>query len=228
MNSKIERLLLADHSTNGLIIQATGLNPLCPVDPSTIKPRWLKAKEEQKSRTKHNGEVFTPLWLVNKMIDNLEDEDPIRLLRYVEKTFLEICCGEAPFIAQLYDPVSGESIPLSERKGILDRKLQLIPKDKLKEDWLYLGFLALKSVYGYEYQGDSLYLARLNVLKDFIEHYEEAIGEIASEEIQEEAARIISWNFLQMDGLTYQVPLKKAPVYLMDWESRKMVRFKIA
>ncbi len=226
MNDKIERLLLADHSTKGLIIQATGLNPLFPVDPSTVKPRWLKVKEEQKSRTKQNGEVFTPLWLANKMIDDLEYEDPTKFSRYLRKTFLEICCGEAPFIAQFYDPISGERIPLSERKGILDRKLQLIPKNSSKEDWLYFGFLALKSVYGYEFQGDNLYLARLNIFEDFIEHYEEATNEIASEEIQEEVAWIISWNFPQMDGLTYQVPLKKAPVYLMDWESRKLMRFK--
>ena len=45
-----------------------------------------------------------------------------------DKTYLEIACGEAPFITSRYDAATGNTIPLEERVGILDRKLQVAEK----------------------------------------------------------------------------------------------------
>ena len=45
---------------------------------------------------------------------------------FVDRTWLEITCGEAPFIANRYEMESGEPIELENRTGFLDRKLRRI------------------------------------------------------------------------------------------------------
>ena len=137
--------------------------------------------------------------------------------QYVKSPRLEITCGEAPFIASRYDAATGEKIPLADRVGILDRKLRVVSQNaKTQKKWLDMGYAALRSVYGYEWQGDSLFLARLNVVETFREYYEdfvepqaEAAGAAISltREQLNEAAEIAAYNFWQMDGLTGEFPM---------------------
>lgn len=67
---------------------------------------------------------------------------------------------------------------------------------------------ALKSAYGYEWQGDSLLLARENLLYTWLEHYQAKFGAetMPTERSCKSAAYIISWNVFQMDGLKGVVP----------------------
>ena len=65
---------------------------------------------------------------------------------------------------------------------------------------------ALKSTYGYEYQGDNLLIARINVLETITEHLSDRWGEGLSQEEMDEIAWVVSWNFWQMDGLTCSPP----------------------
>ena len=44
---------------------------------------------------------------------------------YVRRKWLEISCGEAPYMATRYDMATGQTIPLAERVGFVDRKLKL-------------------------------------------------------------------------------------------------------
>ena len=130
---------------------------------------------------------------------------------YIEAARLEITCGEAPFICSRYDTVTGRALPVPERIGFLDRKLRVISeKTKTRKEWAKWALTALRASYGFEYQGDNLLIARINVLETFIEHLFERWGErVAVEEI-EQAAWIVSWNLWQMDGLTYAVPTSDA------------------
>jgi type II restriction enzyme len=73
-----------------------------------IQPRAIKSKEEQQYRTREKAEVFTPLSIVKKMNDAC---DTITVTEnnwqeFVSLLKLEITCGEAPFIATRYDPIS--------------------------------------------------------------------------------------------------------------------------
>ena len=130
---------------------------------------------------------------------------------YIETTRLEITCGEAPFICSRYDTVTGRTLPVSERIGFLDRKLRIVSeKTKTRKEWVKWALAALKSSYGFEYQGDNLLIARINVLETFAEHMFECWGERATLEEVEQAAWIISWNLWQMDGLTCAVPTSEA------------------
>lgn len=207
------------------------------VNSGVIKPRTAKALEKQSQRTKSHAEVFTPAWLVNQMNGYMDDSwfgragvfstcvgsswntstEPIDFTNapgswkdFVDQRRLEITCGEAPFITTRYDMVTGETIAIQDRMGFLDRKLRVVTENAADYDeWLKWAYRALEATYGYEFQGDSLLIARINVLQAFAEAMQEAWGKPPGEAEAMRAAKIISWNIWQMDGLKGTVPSEK-------------------
>ena len=179
---------------------------------SIIQPRALKSKTEQLYRTRDKAEVFTPLTIVKQMNDACDAKRVTKnnWQEYVGLLKLEITCGEAPFIISRYDPVSDkqELLPLAERVGFLDKKLSVVSKYCFtKDEWLKWAKIAFQSSYGYEWQGDSLLIARENLLYTFIDYYQAQFKETPSSELQKEIAEIIVWNIFQMDGLKYVIPM---------------------
>ncbi len=177
-----------------------------------IQPRALKSKTEQLYRTRDKAEVFTPLRIVKQMNDACDTKRVTKnnWQEYVGLLKLEITCGEAPFIVSRYDPVSDkqELLPLAERVGFLDKKLSVVSKYcTTHEEWLKWAKVAFQSSYGYEWQGDSLLIARENLLYTFIDYYQAQFKETPSIELQKEIAEIIVWNIFQMDGLKYVIPM---------------------
>ena len=225
-------VLLSDHTTRKNIFWATdsyadygegyGWHDSITVEAITgrhgnvIMPRAMKSRDEQQRRSRQMAEVFTPSWLVGKMNDVIDeewiglheesDENKNAWQDYVLATRLEITCGEAPFLTSRYDTVSGEPILIAERTGILDRKLRLVNDNSSDEEWAHWALLALGSVYGYEWQGDNLLLAREALLATFNEYHEQHFGRRAAKATIFRAAEIISWNVWQMDGLKAVVP----------------------
>lgn len=129
---------------------------------------------------------------------------------YVDSRRLEICCGEAPFLCSRYDAATGEPIPVERRIGLLDRKLRVVSENAGSEaDWQRWARRAFESVYGYEYQGDSLLLARANLLLSYAEHRQRRWGAPAGDAELRAIAEVISWNLWQMDGLKRTVPFGK-------------------
>lgn len=200
-----------------------------------IKPRIKKTKEEQLLRIRGKAEVFTPSWVCNcqnnlvdeawfgfKNVFNTEGEkswtstkDKIDFSKTNGKTWqdyvidirLEITCGEAPYLVSRYDTVTGKEINIKDRIGLLDRKLRIVSENILnKTDWLDWAKKAFQSIYGYEWQGDNLLLARENLLYTFIDYYEDKFNETPDKKLLLEIAEIISWNIWQMDGLKFVVP----------------------
>lgn len=132
---------------------------------------------------------------------------------YVEAPRLEITCGEAPFVCSRYDAVTGGELPVSERVGFLDRKLRVVTeKTKTRKEWVRRALDALRASYGFEYQGDNLLIARINVLETFAEHLRDRWGSDIEQDELEQAAWIVSWNFWQMNGFTDAVPTNKMDV----------------
>ena len=167
-----------------------------------IRPRVLKSKEQQTDRVKDMAEVFTPSWVVKMMVDYVDFD--------INTRCLELTCGEAPFLVSRYDATTGEPIAIDERVGILDQKLRLVNEQQPSdEDWLTLVRQSFQSTYGYEWQGDSLLLARENLLYTFIEYYESRFGCKPNIPLLQDFAEIISWNLWQMDGLSYRTPREK-------------------
>ncbi len=202
---------------------------------NVIQPRIAKAKQNQTARTKEKAEVFTPAWVCNEQ-NNLVDKawfgkenifnssgfktwtintDKIpfgskkgeRWQDYVDAKRLEITCGEAPYLTSRYDMATGKYIPVDHRIGLLDRKIRVVNENVAdKEEWLIWTFRALESIYGFEYQGDSLLIARENILYTFIENVENSLQRKPSDKEMRRAAHIIAWNIWQMDGLSFTVP----------------------
>ena len=225
-------VLLVDHSTQKNIFWATDsyvaegdgygwhdsitVSAITGKHSSIIMPRALKTRDEQLRRSRQMAEVFTPAWLVKKMNDAIDDEwnraqdgledglEPWQ--RYVLTTELEISCGEAPFLTSRYDTVTAEPIPIAERVGLLDRKLQRVNEFATDAEWTRWALLALAHVYGYEWQGDNLLLAREALLATFVDYHEQRFSCRPAQDIIRKAAEIIAWNVWQMDGLKAVVP----------------------
>lgn len=177
-----------------------------------IRTRASKAKEAQSALTRAHAEVFTPTWIVEKMVDAAdgawwEAHPDATWQDYVRSPRLEITCGEAPYLTSRYDAADGTPIPVDERVGILDRKLKFVGEHTTaQKTWAKFAHMALQSTYGYEFQGDNLLIARVNVLAT-LEDYSHAAGHVISRTMYERFARTISWNLWQMDGLSDMPPL---------------------
>jgi len=221
-------LLLQDKTTGNNILWATDsyeqngkkYAPLASItsdlvtgkNSKLIQPRAVKSKEDQLLRTRDKAEVFTPLSIVKQMNEACDTKRVTKnnWQEYVSLLKLEITCGEAPFIVSRYDPVSDkqELLPLAERVGFLDKKLSVVSKYcNTHDEWLKWAKIAFQSSYGYEWQGDSLLIARENLLYTFIDYYKDKFKKNPSLEHQKEIAEIIVWNIFQMDGLKYVIPL---------------------
>ena len=196
-----------------------------PINPDEVIPRYMKDVGEQKSRAAKKGEVFTPVNLVKKMEDSLDRDFKGALGDYIKRTILEVTCGEAPFLTTRYDAATGKEIPVQERTGCLDRKLLCVPEIVDKAGFLECATEALKAVYGYEWQYDSLFLARRNLLMTTLEHYYDRFGEEPAYEQVLEWATIISYNIFRMDGITMCLPETKIAAKVMNWKEKKFERF---
>lgn len=133
---------------------------------------------------------------------------------YIGAKRLEITCGEAPYLVSRYDTVTGEAIPVEQRVGILDRKFQIINERTVRRKdkqigykrWRELAIKALRSTYGFEWQGDNVLLARENLLYTVMDYFYAKFGEQMPQEWLPDLVEIISWNIWQMDGLKCVVP----------------------
>jgi len=211
-NPTIREILLQERTTGTRF----GINP------NEVVPRYMKSAAIRKERTRTKAEVFTPIEVVKKMNDYFDENFTGTDIDYIKRTSLEVTCGEAPFLTTRYDPYTGQTIPINERVGILDRKLQHIHTEDEME-WCRLAGLALKSVYGYEWQEDSLFLARMNVLLAVVEFFSDKFGKMPKN--VEKWAEIVSYNLIRLDGVTMCLPETKTPALVMNWETGKMERF---
>lgn len=126
---------------------------------------------------------------------------------YVKDTRMEITCGEAPYLVSRYDTVTGIPIPVERRIGMLDRKLRVVGENtETSGEWLKAAQDAYKSIYGFEWQGDNLVLAREALLYTFIEYYRAKFGKKPQLKSLQYIAYIVSWNIWQMDGLKGVIP----------------------
>lgn len=189
-------------------------------------PAWVCNKQNN---------LIDQAWFGQDGVFNTENEDntwtpavPLRfpedktLNAYVSDVRLELTCGEAPYLVSRYDATTGKPIPVGQRIGLLDRKLwaihcltpddckELTPKERkqLKREWRRKVYRAYQSIYGFEWQGDNLLLAREALFVSFVEYYQAKwkVKKLPEEAALRKVAEIISWNLWQMDGLTYGIP----------------------
>ena len=101
---------------------------------------------KSKERVRKHGEVFTPIWVVNEMLDELEKESS-DTFSDVSKTFLEPTCGTGNFVVEIYR-----------------RKLNYCKNDRNKAE------IALRSLWCIELLEDNMKECRQRV-KDVFAYY---------------------------------------------------------
>ena len=160
---------------------------------------------------------------------------------------MEIACGEGPYLVSRYDCATGQSIPLNDRIGLLDRKMRIVNENTVDEaEWMKWVCRAVESTYGYEFQGDSLLLARKNLFYSYLEYFRAKWQRDPDKRQMRRIATIISWNLWQMDGMTFTIPFhtqedegdkqagmfytisaKPDPVIcrIKDWRSKTIIPF---
>jgi len=241
---------------------------------NVVQPRVSKSQQEQIRRTRLKAEVFTPTWIVNEQNNLVDDKwfgkrnvfnysegtswvttkkkiefgKERTWQQYVELKRLEISCGEAPYLATRYDTVTGKAIMLKERVGLLDRKMRVINENTNNEtEWGKWALRAFQSVYGYEFQGDNVLLARENLLYTYCDNMYEKFGHEPTLLQQKKIANIVAWNIWQMDGISMTAPYSKVapefiqlslfgleeqeeeravPCKIYDWRSNCSIEFK--
>ena len=154
-------------------------------------------------------------------------------MKYVRCRRMEMACGEAPYLASRYDTTTGEHISIDNRIGIFDRKMRVVnentptqPTKFNKRHWLRKAYQALQSVYGFDWQGDNVFLSRETLLISFCEYYMARWGRMPHFSAIVKAAEIIAWNIWQMDGTRFTIPDTDNLCTIMEWHGSEPLKGK--
>lgn len=141
---------------------------------------------KSKERVQHHGEVFTPKWMVRKMLAEPAIQEKLRDLH---ATFFEPSAGEGAFL-----------------KEILHQKLGYVDKISNKTTWRINALWALMSIYGIELLEDNLIKAKRAMLDVFINHYQAFMQKKLSSntDLYKSAKYIITVNIVQGNTLTFK------------------------
>lgn len=137
---------------------------------------------KSKQRVADHGEVFTPAYIVEAMLDLVKDES-----QRVDSRFLEPACGEGAFLRQ-----------------VLLRKLATVQERYGKNEFerRHYALLALMCIYGMELLEDNAQRCRNNLSDIFIQFINDP-----NDATWEAAARaVMDANIVQADALTMKRP----------------------
>lgn len=156
--------------------------------PRTITMKIIKSKD----RVADHGEVFTPAWMVEAMLDLVKAET-----ERIDSRFLEPACGSGNFLVK-----------------VLQRKLAAVDLKYSKNDFekRHYALLGLMSIYGIELLADNIAECRANLLEIFAGYLKLA----ASEELYHAASYVLSQNLLHGDALT-MLTTSGEPISFAEW-----------
>ena len=147
---------------------------------------------KSRERVKSYGEVFTPRYMVEQMLD-LVREDLESGPGFVDKTFLEPAAGDGNFLV-----------------AILGRKLSAIERTFEPALWPQESLFALASIYGIELLEDNHQEAQALMLEQFVDfHAAHGIACVPATDLYLAAAFLISKNIVRGNTLTGLDPLSQ-------------------
>lgn len=151
-------------------------------------PTYIKSKQ----RVADHGEVFTPPWLVEAMLDLVKEET-----QRIDSRFLEPACGGGNFLVQ-----------------ILRRKLAAVELKygKTTFERQHYALLALMCIYGIELLADNIAECRANMLEIFGDYLK--LGE--TDDLYRAAAYVLSLNLIHGDALTMRTHADE-PITFAEW-----------
>lgn len=141
---------------------------------------------KSKARVQHHGEVFTPKWMVKKMLSEPAIQEKLHNLH---ATFFEPSAGEGAFL-----------------KEILHQKLNYVDQISNKTTWKSNALWALMSIYAIELLKDNLTRAKKAMLGIFVNHYQAFMQRELSinTDLYKSAKFVINANIVQGNTLTYK------------------------
>jgi hypothetical protein len=147
---------------------------------------------KSKQRVADHAEVFTPSWMVESMLNLVNDET-----ERIDSRFLEPACGSGNFLVQ-----------------ILRRKLAAVERKFGKSDFekRHYALLALMCVYGMELLADNVAECRANMLEIIAEY----LNLEESEDLYKAASCVLSQNLIHGDALTMRTS-NGQPITFAEW-----------
>lgn len=145
-----------------------------------------------RKRVADHGEVFTPSWLVEAMLDLVKDES-----HRIDSRFLEPACGSGNFLVQ-----------------VLRRKLAAVEMKFGKSDFekRHYALLGLMCIYGIELLPDNIVECRANLLEIFAEY----LNLNESDDFYRAAACVLEQNLVHGDALT-MLARDGQPITFAEW-----------
>jgi hypothetical protein len=158
----------------------------------TVKSFPLMSLIKSQQRVTDHGEVFTPTWMVDAMLDLVKDES-----ERIDSRFLEPACGSGNFLVR-----------------VLQRKLAAVERKYGKSDFerRHFALYALMSIYGIELLADNIAECRANLLDIFAEY----LTIEASDDLYRAAVYVLSWNLVHGDALK-MLASDGQPIVFAEW-----------
>jgi hypothetical protein len=147
---------------------------------------------KSKQRVADHGEVFTPAWMVEAMLDLVKHET-----ERIDSRFLEPACGSGNFLVQ-----------------ILRRKLAAVELKYGKSDFerRHYALLALMCIYGIELLADNIAECRANMLEILADYLNLA----AADELYGAASYVLAQNLVHGNALTMRTDGDQ-PLTFAEW-----------
>lgn len=147
---------------------------------------------KSKERVSDHGEVFTPSWLVENMLDLVKGET-----ERIDARFLEPACGSGNFL-----------VP------ILQRKLAAVEMKFGKSGFerQHYALFGLMCCYGIELLSDNIAECRANMLEVFADY----LGAGQKDDVYRAAFFVLSLNLVHGDAMTMR-DIKGAPISVVEW-----------
>jgi len=147
---------------------------------------------KSKKRIADHGEVFTPLWMVEAMLDLVKDET-----ERIDSRFLETACGSGNFLVR-----------------VLQRKLAAVELKFGKSDFerRHYALLALMCTYGIELLEDNIAECRANMLEILADY----LNLKESDDLYRAAFYVLTQNLVHGDALTMRTSDGK-PITFAEW-----------
>lgn len=152
----------------------------------------MEKQVKSKQRVADHGEVFTPAWMVEAMLDLVKGES-----ERIDSRFLEPACGSGNFLVL-----------------ILQRKLTAVELKFGKSDFerRHYALLALMCIYGIELLADNIAECRANLLEIFADYLK--IEE--SDDLYRAAYHVLSQNLVHGDAMK-MLTSDGQPITFAEW-----------
>lgn len=147
---------------------------------------------KSRKRVADHGEVFTPPWLVESMLDSVKGET-----ERIDSRFLEPSCGSGNFLV----PVLKRKLAAAKEKS-----------GRSQFDRRHYSLLALMCCYGIELLSDNVAECRANMLDVFSETLKLDEGD----ELIHAASHVAGLNLVQGDALTMR-DSRGSPICVAEW-----------